>query len=772
MKRTEFQLLPFQHEAVMQTVEAIYRYDESKNIFTTGAVVPTKLEGTPKPYLHRIKAITGAGKTPILAAISAHLKDSIILWTTPRGAVIEQTTENLKNKYRSLLNDNSEVFSLEEALRNAAWNRIIEKEHGCTIITTTVASFNQKGSKNLIIHKGDFSPWQQLCEEVKRSIWVFYDEGHNATENQFNRLLELQPKGFILASASPLAADLQVLLPGEDSDAKKEVLNDVRTTFVDTKQVVSAGLLKKTIEIHDLNTGDDKILEAAYQKRQYLENLHNEDNIVACYIVDRDSEGTGVLHGLSIWEKLVTAGADPSTIAVHLSGAEKAAEIELSRGRSRFKDLRATYDKKFGPTELKDHGFKHIIWNLSLEEGWDEPWAYVGYFHGEQANENKVIQRIGRLIRNPFKDAEGLPLLSNQEPLRSVYCYLNTSDDILKSVVSRLQNEMDTSSLEVLVVKDLVKDKNTLLLPPKSVQTIPQLILTFDHNKLEQALFKELFERRVTIREEDYSAEGKSTTVSMDVGSKDKIRKREDRLPSNTPTTIADVVKYYLTFKDSRLTRQKGSVGAWISPLFWAKNEFKKVLNYSSEAYYEYRRRCDAFISILDKLISIDFDNDTDNFFITEAISLINPNGGDTDSKKRHYKVFSFKNAVHSQYNGLNDLEIEVATALDKCGVIWMRNPSRKGYGIPLIESDNSSTKFYPDFIAWKNDEIFFIEAKGLHLIEDVKKSKLTRLPKKLYLAIITKEHDTYKLIEQGHSKPHEENATKLEKLITEFIDL
>ena len=216
MKRLDFQLLSFQHEAVMQTVEAIYRYDGSKNIFTVGKQIPTELEGKQKPYLHRIKAITGAGKTPILAAVSAHLKDCIILWTTPRGAVIEQTTENLKNKYRNLLGANAEVFSLDEALKNASWNRIIERQNGCTIITTTVASFNQREGKNLIIHKGDPSPWQQLCQEVKRPIWVFYDEGHNATENQFHRLLELQPNGFILASASPLAADLQILLPGED----------------------------------------------------------------------------------------------------------------------------------------------------------------------------------------------------------------------------------------------------------------------------------------------------------------------------------------------------------------------------------------------------------------------------------------------------------------------------------------------------------------------------------------------------------------------------
>ena len=167
------------------------------------------------------------------------------------------------------------------------------------------------------------------------------------------------------------------------------------------------------------------------------------------------------------------------------------------------------------------------------------------------------------------------------------------------------------------------------------------------------------------------------------------------------------------------------------------------------------------FLKLLDQLICIDLDNDQDNFFTMGSIQLINPNGGDTESKERHYRVFSFKNAIHAQYNGLNDLELDVATALDQCGVVWMRNPARTGYGIPLIQSDNSSTKFYPDFIAWKDNEIFFIEAKGWHLVEEMKKLKLIQLPKKLHLGIITQYHDSYKLIKKVTEKCMKKLATQ-----------
>ncbi len=148
----------------------------------------------------------------------------------------------------------------------------------------------------------------------------------------------------------------------------------------------------------------------------------------------------------------------------------------------------------------------------------------------------------------------------------------------------------------------------------------------------------------------------------------------------------------------------------------------------------------------------------------------INPNGGDTETKKRHYKVYDFKNAVHKQYNGLNNFELDIALALDECDVIWARNPARTGYGIPLVQSDNSSTMFYPDFIAWKNGNIFFIETKGLHLIEETKQVKLTKLPKGLYLGVITQEYDTYTLFERGNNNLHPKSSSTIQKLIKEFI--
>ena len=96
-----FKLLPFQEVAVQDMLAKISSYDGGRN---------TDSCGNYKPYLHRLKAVTGSGKTAMLAALAGRLPNSIILWTTPRGAVVNQTNDALDSIYGSLLGLNCEVL--------------------------------------------------------------------------------------------------------------------------------------------------------------------------------------------------------------------------------------------------------------------------------------------------------------------------------------------------------------------------------------------------------------------------------------------------------------------------------------------------------------------------------------------------------------------------------------------------------------------------------------------------------------------------------------
>src|SRR5690606_5035142 len=115
--------------------------------------------------------------------------------------------------------------------------------------------------------------------------FVIYDEGHNATTNQFTRLLELRPAALFLASASDSFSDLHLLLPGESHHDKELIFNEERTTVINTALVVAANLLKAGIEIHSKETDWKEIITEANLKLQYLQQLIPSELLIGCFIV-------------------------------------------------------------------------------------------------------------------------------------------------------------------------------------------------------------------------------------------------------------------------------------------------------------------------------------------------------------------------------------------------------------------------------------------------------------------------------------------------------
>jgi type III restriction enzyme len=84
----------------------------------------------------------------------------------------------------------------------------------------------------------------------------------------------------------------------------------------------------------------------------------------------------------------------------------------------------------------------------------------------------------------------------------------------------------------------------------------------------------------------------------------------------------------------------------------------------------------------------------------------------------------AFKHALHERYDGLNDLERRFAEGLDRAAAVWARNPSRTGYGIPLI-SPGTTSSFYPDFLVWDGPNVFALDTTGGHLLKEKTGRKL-----------------------------------------------
>src|SRR4051794_26588225 len=97
------ELKPFQREASDTIVR---RYHE----LVSDPKRPMVYAGWPVPFYQALSALTGAGKTPILADAVAQIRASmsgepIVLWISKAKAVVEQTAANFQGggKYAHLI---------------------------------------------------------------------------------------------------------------------------------------------------------------------------------------------------------------------------------------------------------------------------------------------------------------------------------------------------------------------------------------------------------------------------------------------------------------------------------------------------------------------------------------------------------------------------------------------------------------------------------------------------------------------------------------------
>jgi len=692
------------------------------------------------PFLCRLKAITGSGKTPMLAHTVASLGDAIILWTTNRGAIISQTHAKLSagGSYAPLLPGDTDVKVLS-TLTESDWENLINSASGLTILLGTVALFNRDddSKEGLNLHKlrNGTSYWQMLAGKGRdirqRDLYIIYDEAHGSTNAQFNILTELNPRAFILASASPLNVHLQNLLPGESIEEKEKSLES-QTVKVDTKEVVKEGLLKTHLYLVDCNTtrsyavreANDKLLDL----RKKLSKVAPKESPILCGVVN------STLAGLEVWETLTQELAvDPTRIAVHLSGIDKT--LQDANPNVNWELLIDTHKQKKSPDNLRDEGYTHIIWNLSLREGWDEPWAYVAYLDGMGKSATDISQKIGRFLRQP----NAVPFFDND--LNSAYFYFNVPDEEFTSLVRETQNELEQEGYEIIAItSSSERPAASRSVPVKKSISIPVVAESFgqDIDRLDRILTS----LTPKFHEDALKAPGiiKTRVIDMRRNQEDsKLHKVEHR-PDNAEIKAWRYLQDRLAAIDSRVAQKNN----WcFSPFVKDNPKLKQRLQFGSEAMTQLNEILLTMQQKLNDEFRLEYEADEE--YLVPNFTLTSPNLKTEDPTKREkYRVRKFKNALHSEYNGLNNFEVLVANALDKIGVDWCRNPPRVGYGIPIPEIGAGSSTFYPDFLIWSKKCLWAIDPKGAHLLSDAMRIKLLGvsavdgMPMKIRVAFIS----------------------------------
>lgn len=727
-----FDLKVFQSESAA-LMAARYAY------FANHPERPWKGKKAPRPFFQALSALTGAGKTPILAEVvtrmRAHLSsEPIVFWMSKAKSVVAQTYANFSagGKYSSLLED-YRVVNVSQLTPQC-----ISDGSTPLIIMATTGLFNNKeqseGSLNIYKQDNDLfgteSPWERLIARKaggqRRPLLIVYDEGHNLSEQQSDILAELEPEAYLLASATlklpdsfnksviqhlvawfdelndkPALSALQALDDHGRSDAHRFV-----TTSVRSDKVVDAQLVKKAVQFDGSTSPMEKCLDDLMARHKQLSTEIESRGLgfkpKAIYVCKTNINDDGEKDDytkpfelrnappIRIWRCLVEQhGVDPKDIAIYANlsfdGDNKPDAVNLfSKG-----------DKDFDEFTAGD--YKHIIFNLSLQEGWDDPACYLAYVDKSMGSSIQVEQIIGRVLRQYGAEHYDLPLLN------SAHFFLRVDNesvftDAINGVKAKLKAE--GAPIDIVNFYGGGDGGASDLLPKEDVdvtlcQVHVESTAARQHIKDMVSDFPNYTEGTV-----DTMGQAYQTTQVIDMTALGADGTAEWVAQGHTnPVRLRWLVTSAVKARSSRvlsIVDLKGpKFDVRVQAQSAADRNAVKLAGEVVAAYYEYS---DLFYESLNEF---------------KFGTLRVPNSAP-----------SFTNGLYERYAGFNKFELAFAEELDKKGCTWHRNPSSGGFHIPLL-SEGDTGAFYPDFIAWQGKNVFCLDTKGGHLLGEAVTRKL-----------------------------------------------
>lgn len=719
-----FELLPFQSQASSQiAARYIFLASDKRR--------PMEYADWPTPFYQALSALTGAGKTPILADAVAQMRaymglEPIVLWVSKSRAVVDQTLGNFRpgGKYEGLV-EGFIVAPLNEVRRD-----VIGDPSQAVIALATVGSFNQqdRADGSLKIHKvtldtSDASLWTMLTRrgaeegQKRRPLIIVYDEGQNLSDQQTDLLLELEPDAILVASATmrtPARLGLvinrltqsgwttQPLRDESFSEPQRSLVTSIRSV-----DAVEAGLVKRQIILGGYSTEMETALadmmaefRVADDKARSLEAGFSPKAIYVCRTNITQDDGTADVVSrpfaerrappIIIWRYLVeVAGIDPADIAVYL-------DLKVDRkGHPLPPDFNLFSGGEDDFAAFTAGNYRHIIFNQSLQEGWDDPSCCFAYIDKSMGSAIQVEQVIGRVLRQP--GARHYP----DPDLNTANFFLRVDDrqefeKTLRAVQLKIAAELPEVRLEGFADG---RERARARLEPRYPMDVPEIHIDADDAVEPMAA--------VVAALPDYGADSVNSQ-----GPGEQVRAVQtigDGSSAKVTVTAREhsnrVVARWLV----RRTMQSLYPEA-VKTIDWADSRFEARVEITSRAASHLRaegeRMVDAYLSNADL-----------------AFEASNPyRVGSVTAKPDQLRRFT--NSVHEGYSDLNSLEVEIAEAIDATGLRWARNPSNGGYSIPLLEK-GSGRRFFPDFLVWKDDLIYAVDPKGSHLITDDAGKKL-----------------------------------------------
>lgn len=707
------ELFQFQQIAASQIADRYVEYVSEPIVFGRGA------NRRDVPFYQSLSSITGSGKTAILAqAVSeiAALSElpPVILWLSKGKVVVQQSYANLADggKYSHLLADITVRLLSEYDPEDVADSK------EALLYFATVGTFNQKDREksNLKIFAADTdniesTRWDALkgretAEGQRRPLVVVYDEAQNLSDQQTTLLLEQQPAAFLLASATlkfPAQFDSEVIQPLRTSGGYKD---DDLITSVKSATVVGSGLVKGLISLDGLNAPMEETISEMLSGMRDAESDAQAENLgfvpKAIYVCNTNILADDASQTDDPQQQFDQRQAPPITIWRYLTDqcGIPASEIAVYADLKTHKDFPLPADFTLfngGESDYEDFvagDYRHIIFNKTLQEGWDDPSVYFAYIDKTMESTVDITQVVGRVLRQPGATHY------EADRLNTAHFYVRVDrNDSFAQVVEDVRNGLGGDAPEVRILTSPPGSEEAESLAAKQHLTVPR---TFINNEPTTGPVD-----KVIAKVHDYSQDivnthgvGRRRTVQQAIGSSDSADTEwVDFEQSNRVSArwvfrreVARRYKPALMVMNTDTEKFDAKVGV-------GSSAYSSLADYAKEAVEEYLRYA-VIKQHKPKPYAV-------------GSTLVRRGGMDT-----------FKNALHEGYDGLNDLERRFARALDETGAPWARNRSQTGYKIPLV-SQGQTVWFFPDFLVWIGDTVICVDTKASHILEGDARRKL-----------------------------------------------
>jgi type III restriction enzyme len=693
----------------------------------------------PRPFFQVLSALTGGGKTPILAQavslIRNHLVgEPIVIWMSKARSVVSQTYGNFDGGKYSPIIDGFKVVMVKDLTPE-----LISDGSAPLLIMTTTGLFNNKDQSEGVLNiykkgsdrQGEKSIWDRWIErydgEKRRPLIIVYDEAHNLSDQQTDILSELEAEAYLLASATmrlpdnfrrsvidPIKLwfkeahdqDAFVRLKAVDENGNKH-LDRFITTAVDSSSVVEAELVKRAIQFDGTTAPMERCLDDLLERMLTIEKEIEDRSMglapKSIYVCRTNINDDGTKDEpdlpfnqrkappIKIWRYLAeTKSINPRKIAIY-------ADLNFKAGsKPESVNLFSKGDDDFD--KFHEGDYEHIIFNLSLQEGWDDPACYLAYIDKSMGSNVQVEQVIGRVLRQPGAKHYDNPLLN------SAHFFLRVDNrNVFTESLDKVKEKLQSEGCPIVITGSyrFGDGRGSTDIKPRTGKKAKIYNIFIDSTEAQREIGKIVnrFPRFVEGSPDSKGeAETATTVVELTGGKTPEIFwKREG---NTNPVRI----RWLLNTAIRSITAQALKIVDLKGPRFDARVQ---VRSSADELIKKTAQEIvDAYFTFSDLAYEVE-----DEFkFGTIRINLD--------------KAYGFKNGLYPKYSDFNNFELSFARALDVTGVLWHRNPVAGGYRIPLV-SPGDTQNFYPDFIAWKGGLIYCLDTKGSHLLTDAVARKL-----------------------------------------------